>query len=72
MSKNNFKNVYMNLSRADKKHIKLRNQIVTECNISTPIFYNWTKGITPVPHWAQPIISKILSVPVEELFVTEN
>jgi len=72
MKKNDFKNYYMSLPRADKYNVKKRNQIVNECKISTPIFYNWVKGITPVPHWAQPIISKILGVPVEELFAVEN
>jgi len=68
MKKNNFNIAYMNLSRADKLHIELRNQIVYECNISTAIFYNWLKGVTPVPKLAQPIIAKILNKPETELF----
>jgi len=68
MNSQNFNDVYMNLSRKDKFHIKVRNEIVTKCRISTSIFYNWMKGITPVPHWALPVISDILNKPVNELF----
>lgn len=66
--KNNLEDVYMNLSRKDKNHIKKRNKIVTECNVSTPIFYNWLRGLTPVPTLAQPIIAEILGVSIEILF----
>jgi hypothetical protein len=63
---------YMNLSRKDKYHVKVRNKIVTECKISTTIFYNWLKGLTSVPHWARPIIAEIMDVPLSELFPEDN
>ncbi len=72
MTNNTFKIAYMSLPRMDKRNVKLRNKIVTECKISTPIFYNWVKGITPVPHWAKPIISEIMQIPQTELFPNET
>ena len=68
MTNSNFKLAYMNLSRVDKYHVKIRNKIVHECKISTQIFYNWVKDITPVPHWAKPIIAEIMDKPQSELF----
>ena len=68
MTNSKFKITYMNLSRIDKYNVNVRNKIVNECKISTQIFYNWVKDITPVPHWAKPIISKIMSIPQSELF----
>lgn len=64
----NFKKIYYNLSRENKQHIHIRNKIVLECKISTPIFYNWVKGITPVPDLAKPIISKILNISEDVIF----
>ncbi len=63
-----FKTYYMSLPRTDRNHVILRNNVVSECKISTTIFYNWLKGLTPVPHWAKPIIAKVFGVPVSELF----
>jgi len=63
-----FKNAYLSIPRIDKRSIKTRDKIVNECKISTTIFYNWLKGITPVPHWAKPIISKIMEKEQTELF----
>jgi hypothetical protein len=68
MNNKEFSNQYMNLSRMHKYHINVRNEIVNKCQISTPIFYNWSKGITPVPHWAKPIIAGIMQVEVYKLF----
>ena len=65
---NQFKTAYMNLPRVDKHNVKIRNKIVSKCEISTAIFYNWLKGFTPVPHWAKPSIAEILNKPVNELF----
>jgi len=68
MSNKNLKQKYMNLSRADKYHIKVRNEIIAKCKINTAIFYNWVKGITPVPELAKPIIAEIFKMQVAELF----
>lgn len=72
MSSNEFEDVYMGLSRKNKFHIKVRTKIENACKITTPIFYNWLKGITPVPHWAKGSISEILELPQEELFPENN
>lgn len=68
MNTNNFEDAYMNLSRKNKYHIKIRTEIEKACQISTAIFYNWLKGITPVPHWAKGRIAEILKMPESELF----
>ena len=68
MVNNKFQDAYMDLSRRNKHHIKVRTKIENACKISTPIFYNWLKGITPVPHWAKGSIAAIFNMQKEELF----
>jgi len=72
MSNQTFNDLYMTISRKDKHHIKVRNKIVTDCKISTPVFYNWIKGITAIPHWAKPIICEIMKMPHSVLFPEDN
>ena len=71
MKNKQFRDVYLNLPRANNEHITIRKDIEKYCNISTSVFYNWSSGITEVPHWAKPIISKILNIPQSELFPTQ-
>lgn len=68
MKYSKFSEVYMNLPRQNKFNVRKRNEIVTECKISTTIFYNWLKGITSIPELAKPIIAKQLNMTVSELF----
>lgn len=60
--------IYNNLPRTKNGRFKIRNQICNELNISVAIFYNYLKGVTPVPHLAKPIIAKLLNFEEREVF----
>lgn len=59
---------YMSISRKNKEYLQVRDRIIKECKISSHVFYNWIKGITPVPHWAKPRICEVLGIPESVLF----
>ncbi len=63
-----FKNAYLSYSRVDKQNIRVRDEICLKCAVSTPTFYNWTKGITKIPKLCEPIIAQVLKMEIEELF----
>ncbi len=72
MPNTEFKKAYMDLPRIDKHNIRKRDLITKKCRVSTPIFYNWVKGITPIPFWAKPLIAEIMQIDKDILFPPEE
>lgn len=68
MKNQKFSDAYMNLTRKNKYHLKVRNEIINECRISSTVFYNWVSGVTNVPFFFQDIVAKHLNMKKEELF----
>jgi len=66
--KTEFKRAYEMLKRENKHRTYIRNKIAFECNVSTPIVYNWMNGTSTVPHLAKPVIARIMNIQVGELF----
>ncbi len=68
----NLKKHYLSLPRVNNNHLKIRDEIIEACGITQPIFYNWLKGLTPVPKLAQKEIAIILGESVDKLFPIIN
>ncbi len=60
------KEVYYDLP--PKKALKIRNEIINECGITTDIYYNWMRGTTPVPKLCRIVVSQKLGVAEHILF----
>lgn len=64
-----FRKQYYSIPRGlDNRPTEVREQILEECEISYSVFYNWLKGLTPLPKHQKPIIAKILQCSVNDLF----
>ena len=59
---------YMCLPRYKNQFIKIRDQIIKECDITRSIFSFWLHGVTKVPTLAKPVIARIMNIPQNELF----
>ena len=68
MKNEKFREMYMNLPRANKEHLKIRKEIEKQCKVSSSVVYNWNLGLTKIPHWAESIIAKIFNMKISELF----
>jgi len=68
MKNKKFRNVYLNLPRADRTNIKTREKIMSQCKVTKTTFYFWLNGTSPVPPLAKPIIAKIMKMKQSELF----
>lgn len=40
-------------------YLSVRDKIIEECGISRAVFYNWYRGISPIPKLAQREIERI-------------
>lgn len=65
-----FVRAYYTLSRLNRAHLAVRNEITKRCNVSVIVFSNWTRGITPVPTQHHTTIATVLGKEVSELFPT--
>lgn len=64
------KEVYDNLPK--KEADRARAEIIKQCGITYPVFWNWLKGITPVPKLCRIIVSNELKTPEFILFEQEK
>jgi len=63
---------YKLLPRADRKYAKIRDMIISKCQVTKSIFYNWQQGITKIPDHYENQIAEIMNIPQSELFPSET
>lgn len=63
-----FSAFYYSVSRFNREHLRVRNKIVEACEVSSSVFYNWTKGVTSVPKHHQKTIAEVTGKEISELF----